>query len=97
VPALVRQPNFEAQCEVFKINLHKSGKRATGITYVDTSGNEWEQPADLVLLSAFQLFNVQLLLLSGIGKPYDPHAGEARRSVCGSTNARNEKNDARGE
>src|SRR5215468_3371690 len=78
LPALVRQPNFEArtQCEVLKINLDKSGKRATGVTYVDTSGNEWEQPADLVLLCAFQLFNVHLLLISGIGKPYDPRANE---------------------
>src|SRR5262249_3401283 len=78
LPALVRRPNFEArtQCEVLKINLDGSGKRATGVTYVDTSGNEWEQPADLVLLCAFQLFNVQLLLLSGIGKPYDPNTGE---------------------
>jgi gluconate 2-dehydrogenase alpha chain len=42
LPALVRQPNFEArtQCEVLKINLDGSGKRATGVTYVDTSGNE---------------------------------------------------------
>src|SRR5262249_36434335 len=78
LPALIRQPNFEArtQCEVLKINLDGSGKRATGVTYVDTSGNEWEQPADLVLLCAFQLFNVHLLLISGIGKPYDPRANE---------------------
>jgi gluconate 2-dehydrogenase alpha chain len=61
---------------VLKINLDKSGKRATGVTYVDTSGNEWEQPADLVLLCAFQLFNVHLLLISEIGKPYDPRANE---------------------
>ena len=52
------------------------GKRATGVTYVDTSGEEWEQPADLVLLCAFQLFNVHLLLHSGIGTPYDPSTGE---------------------
>jgi gluconate 2-dehydrogenase alpha chain len=77
LPALVRKPNFEArtECEVIRINLHPSGKRATGVTYVDTSGKEWEQPAELVLLCAFQLFNVQLLLLSGIGKPYDPRTG----------------------
>ena len=36
------------------------------------SGEEWEQPAEMVILCAFSLFNVQLLLLSGIGKPYDP-------------------------
>ena len=38
----------------------------------DTSGEEWEQPADIVLLCAFSFFNVQMMLLSGIGKPYDP-------------------------
>ncbi len=80
LPALIRKPNFEArtQCEVLRINLDSTGKRATGVTYVDTSGKEYEQPADLVLLCAFQLFNVQLLLLSGIGKPYDPASGQGQ-------------------
>jgi gluconate 2-dehydrogenase alpha chain len=32
----------------------------------------------LVLLCAFQLFNVQLLLLSGIGTPYDPQSGKGQ-------------------
>jgi choline dehydrogenase-like flavoprotein len=45
---------------------------------VDSSGEEWEQPADIVLLCAFQLFNVQLLLLSGIGRPYDPQTGKGQ-------------------
>ncbi len=78
LPALVRRPNFEARtlCEVTKINLDSTGKRATGVTYVDVEGEEWEQPADLVLLCAFQMFNVRLLLLSGIGKPYDPSTGQ---------------------
>jgi gluconate 2-dehydrogenase alpha chain len=31
-----------------------------------------------VLLCAFQLFNVQLLLLSGIGKPYDSASGQGQ-------------------
>ena len=53
-----------------------SGKRATGVTFVDSSGNEWEQPADLVILSAYTIFNVQLLLLSRIGTPYDPAANK---------------------
>ena len=61
-----------------RINLDNTGKRATGVTYVDSSGEEFEQPADLVLLCAFSLFNVQLLLLSGIGKPYDPATGQGQ-------------------
>jgi gluconate 2-dehydrogenase alpha chain len=76
LPVVTRNPNFEArtECEVMRINLDYTGKRATGVTYVDTSGKEWEQPAELVLLCAFSIFNVQLLLLSGIGTPYDPRA-----------------------
>ena len=74
LPVLVRKPNFSARtnCEVLKINTDSSGKRATGVTFVDSSGEEWEQPAELVILAAFSLFNVQLLLHSGIGRPYDP-------------------------
>ena len=77
LPALLRFPNFSVQTEseVTKINLDSTGKRATGVTYVDTSGEEWEQPADIVLLCAYSLFNVQLMLLSGIGKPYDSLTG----------------------
>jgi len=78
LPALVRRANFTArtECEVVRIELDKSGKRATGVTYVDSSGKEWMQPAELVLLCAFQLFNVHLLLISGIGKRYDPQSGQ---------------------
>jgi len=80
LPVLVGKSNFEARtdCEVIRINLDNLGKRATGVTFVDTSGEEWEQPADLVLLCAFQLFNVQLLLLSGIGQPYEPRTGRGQ-------------------
>lgn len=78
LPVLMRKSNFVLRdnSEVTRINVDKSGQRATGVTFVDTSGEEWEQPADLVILSAYTVFNVQLLLLSGIGKAYDPIANE---------------------
>ena len=78
LPVLLRKSNFEVRTEfeVTRINLDSAGKRATGVTFVDTSGEEFEQPADLVLLCAFQLFNVQLLLISGIGTPYNPQTGQ---------------------
>jgi gluconate 2-dehydrogenase alpha chain len=77
LPYLVRKPNFTARAnsEVIRINLDKSGTRATGVTFVDSSGEVWEQQADLVILSAYTLFNVQLLLHSQIGQPYDPAKG----------------------
>jgi gluconate 2-dehydrogenase alpha chain len=78
LPVLMRKENFELRtgCEVLHVNRDGSGKRATGVTYVDMQGNEYEQPAQLVILCAFALHNVRLMLLSGIGKPYDPATGE---------------------
>jgi gluconate 2-dehydrogenase alpha chain len=78
LPALLRLPNFSArtESEVTKINLDGAGKRATGVTFVDTSNKEWEQPADIILVCAYALFNVRLMLLSGIGRPYDAQTGQ---------------------
>ena len=74
----MKNPNFELRtnCQVLRINLDSTGKRATGVTYADAAGAEFEQPADLVLITAFPLNNVRMLLLSRIGKPYDPTSGE---------------------
>ena len=73
-PVLLGRDNFElrTQCNVTKVLRDSSGKRATGVVYVDVTGEAYEQPADLVILCAFAQHNVHLLLLSGIGKPYDP-------------------------
>ncbi|MBW8784537.1 MAG: GMC family oxidoreductase [Novosphingobium sp.] len=77
LPVLLRKPNFElrTESEVLTINVDRSAKRATGVTYVDAEGREFEQPAELVVLCAYALHNVRLLLLSGIGAPYDPVSG----------------------
>lgn len=76
--AVKRMPNFsyKANSEVVRVELASDRKTATGVTYVDASGKEIFQPADLVVLAAYQMHNVHLLLLSGIGKPYDPRTGE---------------------
>ncbi|AIF46138.1 GMC family oxidoreductase [Dyella japonica] len=78
LPVLMRKPNFELRTHshVTKINLDSSGKRATGVTYIDAQGQQVEQPAELVIVSAFQMHNVRLMLLSGIGTPYDPSTGK---------------------
>ncbi len=77
LPVLLAKKNFSyrTECDVTRVNLDASGKRATGVTYVDAAGNVFEQPAELVILCAYAQHNVHLLLLSGIGKPYDPKAG----------------------
>ncbi len=86
LPALVRRQNFTARTnsEVLKVLTDSTGKKATGVLFADTSGQEWEQPADLVVVGAFTFENVRLMLLSGIGKPYDPSTGEGTtgRNYC---------------
>jgi gluconate 2-dehydrogenase alpha chain len=86
LPALIRKPNFTAKthCEVLRVTLDGTGKKATGIVYADADGQEWEQPADLVIVSAFTFENVRLMLLSGVGKPYDPvaNSGTTGRNYC---------------
>lgn len=78
LPVLLKKDNFSYRtlCEVTRVNLDPTGKRASGVTYVDTQGREFEQPAQLVILCAYAIHNVHLLLLSRIGKPYDPKTGE---------------------
>jgi len=76
LPALMQNKNFELRtlCNVVKVNLDSDKKRAVSVTYVDSRGREFEQPADLVLLTSYVLNNTRLMLLSGIGMPYDPVA-----------------------
>ncbi|TFF18246.1 GMC family oxidoreductase [Jiella endophytica] len=91
LPVLMRKPNFELRTnsDVRKIELSKDGKTARGVTYVDTSGREFFQPAELVLVCAYALHNVRMMLLSGIGTPYDPATGEGvtGRNYCYQTNS----------
>ena len=78
LPILVDRPNLEVRTGAYvtKILRDSSGKIATGVLYIDDSGAEVEQPADLVILSAFQMHNVRLLLLSESATPYDPATGK---------------------
>ena len=78
LPILLKDNNFElrTQCQVLRINLDSLGKKATGVTCIDGAGREYEQPASMVILGGYSLNNVRMLLLSGIGKPYDPKTGE---------------------
>lgn len=82
MPLLRRRPNFSlrTECLVLAINHDGAGKKARGVTYKDASGEDFFQPAGIVLLAAYTFENIRLLLLSGIGAPYDPVSG---RGVVG--------------
>jgi gluconate 2-dehydrogenase alpha chain len=78
IPYILTKPNFElrTECEVLRIERTPDGRHASGVTYTDSSGAEYFQPAEIVALTAFQLHNVHLMLVSGIGEPYDPGTGK---------------------
>ncbi|WP_371875665.1 GMC family oxidoreductase [Duganella aceris] len=78
LPVLKGRANLEVRHNAYvtRILLDGGGKLATGVRYVDANGREVDQPAALVVLAAFQLNNVRMLLLSGIGQPYDPVSGK---------------------
>ena len=73
--------NFDLrpECQVLYVNKAEDGT-ATGVTYVAANGQEYFQPADVVLMCGYAIWNVHLLLVSGLGKPYDP---ETRTGVVG--------------
>ncbi|MBE7184501.1 MAG: GMC family oxidoreductase [Methylobacterium mesophilicum] len=91
LPVLMKKTNFEArtECEVLHVDTHPGGNSARGVTYVDTSDQEFFQPADLVILCAYGLFNARLMMLSKIGQIYDPstETGTIGRNYCYQTNA----------
>ena len=75
LPVLAKRSNFSLRpgCSVRRV-VHRDGK-AEGVTYIDSQGNEAMQPADVVIVASWTLNNARLLMLSGIGQPYDPAAG----------------------
>lgn len=74
LPVLLEDKRFtlRTNCHVLRVELDTAGTKATGVTYVDARGREFFQPAGLVIVGMYALNNVRMLLLSGIGQPYDP-------------------------
>src|SRR5215469_318052 len=73
IPIAMRNPNFELRTHawVTKVLKDSNGKRVTGVTYTNIrNGEEFEQPATMVLLCAYAINNVHLMLLSGIGTSF---------------------------
>jgi len=82
-PWLARHRNFELRTQVHAVGIDydKDNKSVSGVRYIDLiTGEEFLQPADVVVLAAFTMSNTKLLLISGIGTPYDP---QSRRGVVG--------------
>ena len=91
-PMLQQRKGFETRLNshVLNVRYDASAKRATAVHYVDLlTGQEYEQPADVIVLAAFTMSNTKLLLTSGIGKPYEPltEHGVVGKNFCYQTNS----------
>lgn len=76
VPTAVKTGNFEVRFHANVVEIiHEDGK-ASGVKYIDTeSGEEFIQPAEVVVLTSYMLNNAKLLMVSNIGEQYDPETG----------------------
>ncbi|MGV6477346.1 GMC family oxidoreductase [Azotobacter vinelandii] len=77
LPVLMRRPNFTllTETEVLHAVKHRDGKTVTGVKFITKEGVEGFQPADIVCITAYQMDNVRLMLLSQVGQAYDPRTG----------------------
>jgi gluconate 2-dehydrogenase alpha chain len=78
LPALLADNRFSLRTGAYVRDLvyDRHARRVTGVRYVDVkSGEEYEQPADIVVLGGYTFTNTLLMLVSGVGEPYDPRTG----------------------
>jgi gluconate 2-dehydrogenase alpha chain len=76
MPVIEKQKKVSVRTGANVRRLAHGDGRARGVTYIDAAGEEIFQPADLVILGSWTLNNTRLLLLSGVGDPYDPATGK---------------------
>ncbi|MGY3288185.1 gluconate 2-dehydrogenase alpha chain [Bradyrhizobium sp. LM3.6] len=77
-PMLQNRKGFELrlQTHVLDVLYDRKAKRVTGVRYIDrVTGKQYDQPADVVVLSSFTMSNARFLLMAEIGTPYDPKTG----------------------
>ena len=86
-PMLLQRKGFEIRLRAHVLGLlyDPQAKRVNGVRFLDLqTAQEYEQPADIVVLAAFTMTNTRLLLQGRIGEPYDPATGKGvvGRNFC---------------
>jgi len=80
LPVIQKRKNVSIRTGAWVRRINRAGSngngKLTGVTYVDSSGEEIFQPAGLTILASWTLNNTRLLLLSGLGESYDPATGK---------------------
>ncbi|MGI8643163.1 MAG: GMC family oxidoreductase [Thermomicrobiales bacterium] len=65
IPMAMKTGKYEIRTNAYVFHIDTDGDGlATGVRYIDASGREQFQPADIVIVSAFPLMNAKLLLMS---------------------------------
>ena len=85
VPVAEKTGNCEIRCNANVLEVLKKGKKVTGVRYVDVlTMEEFIQPAEVVVLSGYVMNNAKLLMVSDIGRRYDPGTGRGTlgRGYC---------------
>ncbi len=85
VPTALRTGNFDLRYNSNVVEILKQGNKVTGVRYIDTiSGEEFIQPANVVVLTSYVFNNAKLLMVSNIGERYDPATGKGTlgRNYC---------------
>jgi gluconate 2-dehydrogenase alpha chain len=72
IPVAVRSGKFKVIDHASAFAIRNDGHNARSVLYYDAMGHVQEQPADVIVLGAYVFNNVRLLLMSKLGKPYDP-------------------------
>jgi gluconate 2-dehydrogenase alpha chain len=86
-PMLLERRGFELRlrAHVLGVDYDRKAKRVTGVRYLDLqTAEEYEQPADVVVVAAYSMTSTKLLLQDRIGEPYDPATGKGvvGRNFC---------------
>jgi gluconate 2-dehydrogenase alpha chain len=87
LPVLLADGRFELRNHAYVKELvyDRQARKVKAVRYVDTrSGEEYEQPAGLVILGAYVFNNNLLMMQAGIGEQYDPVTGKGAlgRNYC---------------
>ncbi|WP_019423507.1 GMC family oxidoreductase [Paenibacillus sp. OSY-SE] len=76
IPVAEKTGNLEIRTYANVTRLLHNGSKATGVIYINPmTREEFEQPADVVILASYVFNNIRLLLHSKLGKPYNPADG----------------------
>ncbi len=72
IPLALKTGKFELRMRSNAFQIKNDGKTAQSVLYYDANGAIQEQPADIVIVASYVFNNARLLLMSKLGKPYDP-------------------------